>query len=161
MQVVVVLVGTLVMLAGTLCMTVPLIREKLFPASIAYRERDPAARETVVRAEGIVRRGTHMVFWPGFVAGLIAIRLADHATGTLAAVLIVAAGMTISVAWGMIAVRRWWRWAIRQGADLALVEQLASETKLVWPRHTWFGRRQRRTWMQLPTDVGDRQLKSE
>lgn len=81
-----------------------------------------------------------------FVATIVSDRLPSGRTSAI----VLGGGIAVGLVWHMYAMRRWWRWALRQGADMFIVEELAEDATLVWRHDSWWGRRQRRTWMQLP-----------
>lgn len=131
------------------------IRVMLFPPStLDGRVVSPAERAELQRAELVVRRAIRSVRWPAMGLIFVTTIVSDHLPFSWMSATVLGSGIVVGVAWHMYAMRRWWRWALRQGADLFLVEELAEDATLVWRHDSWWGRRQRRTWMQLPRGAG-------
>jgi hypothetical protein len=112
-----------------------------------------AARTAAAQASAVVHRGVRTVIWPVFAMSFVGSLVCFHMARAGMAVVFFGAIVALSGVWHMIAVRRWWRWAIQTGSDMALVEELAEDANLVWRHTTWMGRRQQRTWRRLsPVD---------
>jgi hypothetical protein len=132
------------------------IRALLVPPNpLEGRVVSPAERAEIERADVVVRRGIRGVRWPLMglivVTGFISFQL--RSKGMFA--LVLGSGITIALVWQAYGMRRWWRWALRQGANMDIVAEVAEDARLISPVDSWWGRRARRTWMKLPpvTDV--------
>jgi len=130
-------------------------RVMLFPPSaLDGHTVAPVQRAEVQRAELVVRRAIRGVRWPAMGLVFVATIVSAHLPSARMAGVVLGGAVLVSATWQTYGMRRWWQWAVRQGADLFLVEELAEEATLVWRHESWWGRRQRRSWMQLPPRTG-------
>ncbi len=127
--------------------------------SIAWTFSSPADRAQILRAEAIVRRGRLVVSVPVFVTAFALVRVTHHVSGTRGIIILWAGYVLATMAWHSFGVRRWWRWAGRQGIEPSLIADLAEDVGLIWRQTTWFGRRQRSTWMGLGDDFEKQRLR--
>jgi hypothetical protein len=141
-------------LAGAVAGLLVMIRlmKPLFvlPNLLDDSDMSPERRDAVGRAERAVRRGMRLVQWPVIAITLLTVVISAHAGSRWASIVVLAPGLSIALVWQTVGMRRWWKWAIQQDADMLLVEELAEEARMISPRTSWFGRRARRTWMRLP-----------
>lgn len=120
------------------------------PASLDDPGSSATQQLEIARAKHVVLRAIRTARWPTFGIVVVATFISDHISPDWLSYLVLGMGFLAGLLWHSVATRRWWRWALRQDADLALVEELAEDAVLIHPRDSWFGRRQRRTWMRLP-----------